>query len=1757
MSDTKTKQSTHEPAFNGGTKTIEKHFFYYGRDMQQKCLSSSKIFLNHVGGKFGESVKQSIENGTLTVAEMAKPKSYTSSTEFENEDYAIQQEWKFDMADYRKYVRQITSDLTKCYSILWGQCTLTLQTVIKRDDDFVKMRPGDVKVLYDVIQRTCHGSTIHKNSYMTTLEAVYNFHLIKGEDYADMSMYVESFEKRYEILERSGWSVATVEMRDDIIKELESKCMTSHPSYQKLVDWRSETVKAIAGHSYDVTKLSDGMEVINLKYKAYVFIKRAGFKYENFRIDLRNDFDSGKDSFPDNVVEASRRLDNWKPMYVPRDTKKVEAASQYHQTNGKQETGEQHYEQNSDKADRSGIVCFKCGRTGHFTKECTNEKKENGDPLNDSAQRQIMYDEKAAEKAAMFKAKIAAKQEKKKAEESGSNHFMGGIVEDEVPNFEEAILEDGEFEGQGYLQDTMIIDLRGTNHVYNQTGNHKSMKLFDVLLDSQSTCDVVVNGIFVTNIRKSKMTLVLRTQAGECRIDMVADLPGVGTVWYYPAGVANILSQHRMVVNSGWDVEYSSKLYRTTLNVADLKFNCTTNEGVKVSFSSTPDGLHVMDCTEYFGVGRRGHVFGSSIIDNKTNNGVSMCHNITGVPNVKDAIDTIKKSKENFSRKDQLRANRVRRFQHVAAHPSDDTIIYSAMTNNIKNSPITKRDVKMACDMLGKSRYGIQGKTVRGQPSQVIAESMPLPTTILDYYKDVELSIDVMHVNKIPFLVSISEHVHYGTVSALDSMKIPIMEDEIKKIIQLYAVRGFHIKYIYVDIQFKAIKDRGLLEAIVNVVGKGEHAPMIERFIRVIKERCRCYYAMLPFNNLPRIIVIHLLKTVMFYINAFIWKKGVSPFLSPMTILEGVVLDYNLHFQVIFGEYLHTYEATTNTMKSRTVGAIALGPTGNLQGGIRCYSLVTGRILQRDKTSFTILKFPEDAIRRMKTLSNKAVPGLTFGDRSNVTTDLDSDAIITGVNENDNDDIGEHPYDIQFDREDNDDTPLQDPTPLDVHLDNLQQLDDGDERETDSQIPGVAPENAADEVIPPNDDAESEDDNEQLNDNETRTRSGRVSRPLDKESEYPGIYYSNGKVPEGRCIKPYYMDENYEQHLANGDYYSNQYFTENVTETTCNTSESPNKINLIKVKEEHQHYLDAIKWMDVEPNDITAMMFAAKQMSIQQGIKKYKDEGKASAMKEIINLTDNDCFGETVYEKLTQQFKDKALPILMFMVMKRNGSLKTRGCANGSVQRLYTNKEDVSSPTPDFYAFKFVCAVIAREQRDVASVDLPGFFLQTDQDEKILLKLTGAVALLLVESDSKWKKHLRKENGKWVIYVICKKAIYGTMNAALLAYKKLAKLFRSWNFKMNPYDACVWNKLVNGKQFTIVFHIDDLLLSHLNPNIVTLYINKLNKEYGSLANLTVTRGKVHEYLGMTIDFRVKFEAWFSQFDFLKKLLDSLPLSMSTGHKNTAAPEYLFKTTDNSCLIDNERKEIFHTITAKTLWVSQRSRTDVQLAVGFHCTRVKEPTEHDWKKLTHLMQYLRKTRFIPLIIMSDGENTIIYIDGAHAVHADCKGHAGLFLTMGKGAMINISKKLGLVTNSSTETEIVSTGERMPKCTWFRYFRIAQGEPIVEDILMQDNKSTMLLQKNGIFSVGKGSKHIHVRYFFVTDKIEKKELKLIYCPTEKMTADFSTKPVQGSKFVEFRDAMQGIRPEDYPIYKSRYMEVLKAYDLDQNEDDLEDL
>ena len=90
------------------------------------------------------------------------------------------------------------------------------------------------------------------------------------------------------------------------------------------------------------------------------------------------------------------------------------------------------------------------------------------------------------------------------------------------------------------------------------------------------------------------------------------------------------------------------------------------------------------------------------------------------------------------------------------------------------------------------------------------------------------------------------------------------------------------------------------------------------------------------------------------------------------------------------------------------------------------------------------------------------------------------------------------------------------------------------------------------------------------------------------------------------------------------------------------------------------------------------------------------------------------------------------------------------------------------------------------------------------------------------------------------------------------------------------------------------------------------------------------------------------------------------------------------------------------------------------------------------------------------------------------------------------------------------------------------------------MYQDNQSAILLENNGIKSIGKGSRHIIIKYFFITDKIKDKELRVIYCPTADMVGDFFTKPLQGVLYVVHRNAVLGIKDSDIHIYRKAYEE-----------------
>ena len=95
----------------------------------------------------------------------------------------------------------------------------------------------------------------------------------------------------------------------------------------------------------------------------------------------------------------------------------------------------------------------------------------------------------------------------------------------------------------------------------------------------------------------------------------------------------------------------------------------------------------------------------------------------------------------------------------------------------------------------------------------------------------------------------------------------------------------------------------------------------------------------------------------------------------------------------------------------------------------------------------------------------------------------------------------------------------------------------------------------------------------------------------------------------------------------------------------------------------------------------------------------------------------------------------------------------------------------------------------------------------------------------------------------------------------------------------------------------------------------------------------------------------------------------------------------------------------------------------------------------------------------------------WVDASYGVHPNCRGHTGGTASIGKGHYYSTSTKQKLNTRSSTESELVAVDDLMPMILWTRLFMEAQGYKVEDNIIFQDNKSTLLLAENGKASSGK--------------------------------------------------------------------------------------
>ena len=131
------------------------------------------------------------------------------------------------------------------------------------------------------------------------------------------------------------------------------------------------------------------------------------------------------------------------------------------------------------------------------------------------------------------------------------------------------------------------------------------------------------------------------------------------------------------------------------------------------------------------------------------------------------------------------------------------------------------------------------------------------------------------------------------------------------------------------------------------------------------------------------------------------------------------------------------------------------------------------------------------------------------------------------------------------------------------------------------------------------------------------------------------------------------------------------------------------------------------------------------------------------------------------------------------------------------------------------------------------------------------------------------------------------------------------------------------NKVIDGEQCTILWHVDDLKLSHVKQAVLKDLVDVLNERYGKITPLTITRGNIHEYLGMTLDYSAPGVVTIRMDDYVKDLLDEAPEDMG-GTATMPAADHLFTISQEPKYLDDATSELFHHLTAKLLFLAKQA-----------------------------------------------------------------------------------------------------------------------------------------------------------------------------------------------------------------------------------------
>ena len=1177
-------------------------------------------------------------------------------------------------------------------------------------------------------------------------------------------------------------------------------------------------------------------------------------------------------------------------------------------------------------------------------------------------------------------------------------------------------------------------------HALPVSKSSRPMGKFDVLLDNESQVSAVFNKELLTNIRKAEEPLGINgiVEGKSLTTTLVGDLGAFGEVYYQPELCANVLCFAEM-----------AKKHIVTYDTPGNYFRVDCGKGAIYDFVES-DKLYYCDMTKS--------------TENERKNIM---------------ITTVEENEKKFTKSQVKRAREARRLSACLGHESDYTLWKILHKGSYRNLKITPDDIRRAREIYGPSVPVLKGTATHRRPESKIPYQIEYNAT-----KKQRLHIDIMFINEMGFLVSVSKPLNLTMCQKLASKKSWVVKNALVDMMKAYDMHSYCVTEVACDSEAVLGASTWQISGMKpNFVPPGTHEPVAESKARRIKERVRAILHSLPYE-VPMFLLKWLVSFVVMRKN-FIPVDGSGTNYSPRELLTGVRGDANTELRIPFGAYVQANEPyMDNTMKPRTKGAIALLPTGNDQGSVKFLDLASLKIVTRDR--WTEIPIPAEVIEYINSLSDgdgegrarlPKNPRFEIGGRV-IEDDVDDD------NSQETDDLPGRPLEGRVIERN---PTYQGNLPINEIVGRYDAADSESDQDEKDQ---VQDEDSIEEELENNlsDDDVNDQENVLKSDNESETL-------MDEQAEMESIEDDNNySLRRGRRKAP-------------GEY-----------KMMNNPNSRPSKTLHTLSKKELKHHVKS-KLLELEERAGDFIF----NVTVSKGIKMYGKIATKSIKKELNDILKKSTWIPVKLSKRELlEIADKLIPSKMFLKEKflPNGNfekLKSRLVAGGHRQdrSLYP---DVSSPTPQVSSVFTVAAIAAKEERKVRVMDIGNAYLNADLvGEDVYMKIDKDIAKILVEIDPNYEQF---KNDRHEIIVKLKKALYGCVQSSKLWYNHIRATLEQKGFVANQVDQCVFNRgTPNEEQCTIVVYVDDLFVTCVDENqiedITEYLIAKFEK-------ITIHDGDYHSYLGMNFEFdREHHSVTITMKGYLENLMKEYGVENCA---NTPANNNLFKDISPEVLNSNDRERL-HSITAKLLYVAMRVRPEILLTVNYLTTRVNKFTVGDWSKAMRCLEYLNRNTSLGLTLKIGEELAIhIYADASYGLHPDGKSHSGAVVKLGDGTVQVKSTKQKIVTKSTAESELVCASDMVSKGIWHKDFIVDQGYVVGEVILHQDNTSTITMLKTGR-STQQRTRHINVRYFFMKQLIDEQVVSVVHTGTSEMVADIMTKPIQGKLFLKLRRMLLG--------------------------------